>query len=341
MRSASAPETPYAPLVPGFSTQREWRVFTLESGARWIQAAERDDVRAEMSWKIALAAVTPLIAGIPLLLLLLGLLTRYGLRPLAELAARIQRREPGTLAPIELPRSTREIAPVVQALNGLLARERRFTADAAHELRTPLAALKIHAQNAARATSKEQRIASLQHVLDGVERSSRLAEQMLAYSRATANRTPAARPVSLRQVLEDALEDVHPRLRERGQKLAVTSDPPMEDITVGGDHDKLVGLVRNLLDNAVRYAPAGSTVQVLLSGGPAGPSLTVADQGPGIPRELRERVFESYYRIPGSPGDGSGLGLAIVREIAAQHGARVQIGEGDGGRGTRVTVTFP
>jgi two-component system sensor histidine kinase QseC len=341
MRSASAPETPYAPLAPGFSTQREWRVFSLQSGERWIQAAERDDVRGEMSWKIALAAVTPLIAGIPLLLVLLVLLTRYGLRPLAELAARIKRREPGTLAPIELSRSTREIAPVVEALNGLLARERRFTADAAHELRTPLAALKIHAQNAARAASKEERIASLQRVLDGVERSSRLAEQMLAYSGATANRgSDAGGAVSLRQVVEDALEDVLPRLKERRQKLAVTSLPEMDDIIVRGDHDKLVGLARNLLDNAVRYAPPGSALQVALRGGKGGASLSVLDQGPGIPRELRERVFESYYRIPGSRGDGSGLGLAIVREIAAQHGARVEIGEGEGGIGTRVTVTF-
>jgi two-component system sensor histidine kinase QseC len=343
MRSASAPpHKPYAPLVPGFSTQGEWRVFSLQSGERWIQAAERDDVRAEMSLKIALAAVTPLMVGTPVLLLVLVLLMRYGLRPLAELAARIQRREPGTLAPIELPRSTREIAPVVEALNGLLERERRFTADAAHELRTPLAALKIHAQNAARATSKEERIASLQRVLDSVERSTRLAEQMLAYSRATANRAPAAaRPVSLRQVVEDALEDVLPRLKERRQKLAVTSDPPMDEVTVRGDADKLVGLARNLLDNAVRYAPEGSALQVSLRRGPEGATLSVADQGPGIAPALRERVFESYYRIPGSPGEGSGLGLAIVREIAAQHGARVEISNGDGGRGTRITVAFP
>jgi two-component system sensor histidine kinase QseC len=158
MRSAVAPEEPYAPLVPGFSTQRSWRVFTLRSGSRWVQAAERDDVRGELSWKLATAAVAPLIAGIALLLVLMALLLRYGLAPLRELARRIARREPGSLEPVTLARTTAEIEPVLHALNGLLervqaamARERRFTADAAHELRTPLAALKIHAQNALRA----------------------------------------------------------------------------------------------------------------------------------------------------------------------------------------------
>ncbi len=349
MRSASAPETPYAPLAAGFSTQGNWRVFTLRAGELWVEAAERDDVRGEMSGKLALAAVAPLIAGIALLLLLLSLLMRYGLAPLAELARRIERRQPGSLAPIELPRTAAEIAPVLQALNGLLervqsalARERRFTADAAHELRTPLAALKIHAQNAARAASDEERRASLERMLAGLERSIRLVEQMLAYSRATAARGPLpAEPVSLRQVLEDALEDALPGLKERGLKLTVAADPPVADFPVQGDRDKLVSLARNLLDNAARHAPQGSTLRAELASRNEIITLAVADQGPGIPRELRDRVFESYYRIPGSPGEGSGLGLAIVREIAIQHGAAVEIGQGDGGRGTRVTVTFP
>jgi two-component system sensor histidine kinase QseC len=345
MRSAAAPQAPFAPAEAGFSTQRfdghAWRVFALRAGELWVQAAERDDVRTELSGKLALATVAPLIVGIPVLLVLLGLLTRYGLRPLADLARRIAGRPAGTLEPIRLPRSTREIAPVVEALNGLLERERRFTADAAHELRTPLAALKVHTQNAVRAASAEERKASLERVQAAVERSARLAEQMLAYSRATAARSAApAQAVSLRQVLEDALDDVLPALRARGQKIAVTTEPPVDEIVVPGDHEKLVSLVRNLLDNAARYAPERSTVQVELHQGPESVSLSVTDEGPGIPAELRERVFESYYRIPGAPGEGSGLGLAIVREIAAQHGATVGITQGAQGRGTRVAVTF-
>jgi two-component system sensor histidine kinase QseC len=348
LRSASAPEQPYAPLEPGFSTRDSWRVFTLQSGEHWVQAAESDEVRDELCAKLALAAVTPLVAGIPLVLVLIAVLMRYGLAPLAELARRIERREPASLAPVALARSTAEIDPVLRALNGLLgrvqsaiARERRFTADAAHELRTPLAALKVHAQNAARAHSEAERRASLERMMAGLERSVRLVEQMLALSRASAARAAAFAPVSLHQVVEDALDDVLPRLKERRIKVSVASDPDDAELMVHGDRDKLTCLARNLLDNAARYAPAGSAVRVGLGAAPGAATLSVCDQGPGIAPELRERVFESYYRIPGSPGDGSGLGLAIVREIAMQHGGAVEIEDGDGARGTRVRVTLP
>ena len=123
-------------------------------------------------------------------------------------------------------------------------------------------------------------------------------------------------------------------------KVSVASDPADAELIVHGDRDKLTCLARNLLDNAARYSPRGASVRVELARRDGMMNLTVCDQGAGIPAGLRERVFESYYRIPGSPGGGSGLGLAIVREIAAEHGARVALGEGDGGRGTRVSVTF-
>jgi two-component system sensor histidine kinase QseC len=353
VRSASAPEKPYAALQAGFSTERfaehAWRVFTLRSGDLWVQAAERDDVRTELAGKLAWATVAPVLAGIPLLLLLLGLLVRYALGPLAELARRIERRQTDSLAPIALARDSAETAPVLAALNGLLARvrsalerERRFTADAAHELRTPLSALKLHAQNAARAGSEAERQASLGLMLQGLERAIRLAEQMLAYSGAAALQPPASpETVPLQELVEEALEDVLPRLRQRGQRVAITSDPPVADLPVRGERDKLTVLARNLLDNASRHAPESSTVRVELRREGEQTTLAVIDEGPGIPPQLRERVFESYYRIPGSPGEGSGLGLAIVREIAARHGASVEIGEGEGGRGTRVRVRFP
>jgi signal transduction histidine kinase len=147
--------------------------------------------------------------------------------------------------------------------------------------------------------------------------------------------------VSLREAVEDALEDVLPVLRERGVKVSVTSDPPEGECLVRGERDKLATLARNLLDNAARYSPPGSSVRLEIASRGGAPSLSVSDQGPGIPAELRERVFESYYRIPGAGGDGSGLGLAIVREIARQHGATVELTDGDGRRGTRVVVRFP
>jgi two-component system sensor histidine kinase QseC len=352
-RSASAPDTPFAPLAAGFSTHpfgaQEWRVFTLRSGETWVQVAERDDVRGELAEKLALAAAAPLIAGIPLLLVLLSLLIRGGLAPLSGLAREVAARQPGSVEPLTPGRVPAEIAPLVEALNGLLARvrdalerERRFTADAAHELRTPLAALKVHAENAARAASAGEREASLKRMLEGLERTIHLAEQMLAYSRAAApvDRGHAGR-VELDGLLRDAVAEMSPRARERRCSIDLEMDPLARGAAVTGDRQKLASLAANLLDNAVRYGPEGGRVLAALRREGDRALLSVADEGPGIPVELRERVFESYYRIPGTRGSGGGLGLAIVRETAEAHGARIAIDEGPGGRGTRVTVTFP
>jgi two-component system, OmpR family, sensor histidine kinase QseC len=349
-RSASAPEAPFAPLAAGFSTrpitERQWRVFTLQSGEVWIQVAERDDVRDELAEKLALAAAAPLLAGIALLVVLLGLLIRYGLAPLSALARQIAARQPGSTAPIALGRTPAEIAPVVEALNGLLGRvrealerERRFTADAAHELRTPLAALKVHAQNAARAETADERRASLELMLQGLERTVRLAEQMLAYSRAASpGDTERRERIELRGLAREAMEAVQPLAHERQCTLGLAGDA---EIVVLGERQKLLSLVTNLLDNALRYGPDGGRVDIAVGRDGAQTWIAVTDQGPGIPPELRARVFESYYRIPGSAGNGSGLGLAIVREIAEAHRGRVELLDGPAGRGLRVVVRLP
>ena len=348
-RSASAPEGPFAPLDAGFATRalagEDWRVFTLRSGDAWVQVAEKDDVRGELAEKLAFAAAAPLLAGIVLLLLVLGLLIRYGLAPLSALARQVAERRPGSGAPFELARTPAEIAPLIDALNGLLGRvrdalerERRFTADAAHELRTPLAALKVHAQNAARAASTAEREASLTRMLQGLERTVLLAEQMLAYSRAAAPGDAARHEhVGLQSLAQEAAEAVQPRAKERHCTLELVLDA---GAAVIGERQKLLSLVSNLLDNAVRYGPEGGQVCVALRREGGAALLTVTDEGPGIPAGLRGRVFESYYRMPGSNGPGSGLGLAIAREVAEAHGARIAVEDGPGGRGTRVVVRF-
>lgn len=349
-RSASASEAPFAPLAAGFSTrafsERQWRVFSLQSGEVWIQVAERDDVRAELAEKLALAAAAPLLAGIALLLVLLGLLIRYGLAPLSALARQIAARQPGSTAPIALERTPAEIAPVVEALNGLLGRvrealerERRFTADAAHELRTPLAALKVHAQNAARAATADERGASLGLMLQGLDRTVRLAEQMLAYSRAASpGDTERRERVELQGLAREAMEAVQPLAHQRQCTLGLAGDA---QAAVPGERQKLLSLVTNLLDNALRYGAAGGRVDVEVGREGTWSWIAVTDAGPGIPAGLRERALESYYRIPGSAGAGSGLGLAIVREIAEAHGGRVELRDGPAGRGLRVVVRLP
>jgi two-component system sensor histidine kinase QseC len=146
--------------------------------------------------------------------------------------------------------------------------------------------------------------------------------------------------VPLRRLVAEALDNLQPRIRERTLKVNVACEPADAVIEVRGDRQKLGSLVGNLLDNAARHAPEGSVVEVVIRRDAGETSLAVTDAGPGIPPELRERVFESYYRIPGSGGSGSGLGLAIVKEIALAHGARVALEDGAGGRGTRVVVRF-
>ena len=355
-RSASAPGVPFAALAPGFFDSevgaRTWRVFVLSSHSAWIEVAELDEARRELAEKLAFAATAPLLIGAPLLLALLSLLVRYGLSPLSELASRLEARKPDALEPLALKREPREIAPVVRALNGLLGRmrealehERRFIDAAAHELRTPLAALKIHAQNAVAAEDEQARRSSLSRMLDGLDRTTRLASQMLAYSRITGPAPQlAGRQFSLRKVVAEEVEQMRDRLARKQQPIGFVANPADEPFMLTGDAQQLAGLVRNLLDNACQYSPAGTRVEVTLArDAQQSIRLAVTDGGPGIAPELRNRVFESYYRIPGSPGGGSGLGLAIVREIAARHGGRVEIGDGAGAAdqiGTRVSVTF-
>ena len=347
-RSSSAPAAPFAPLRKGFSDHTLedgiWRVFVLHSGDVWIQVAERADAREELSAKLGWATGAPLLIGLLVVLLLTGLLIGYGLAPLSELAERISARRPQDDEPLSLTRVPSEIEPVLSALNGLfgrvrstLERERRFIDSAAHELRTPLAALKIHAQNARRAEDAAQRDASLDHLLAGVSRSVHLAEQMLAHSRA--GRQTDCVPVSLRDVTRDAVAQRRPGCDASGHPLELElCDAPCMLLA---DANGLSSMVGNLIDNAQRYAPSGSAIQVALRARDGQAVLSVSDAGPGIPAELRERVFEPYYRIPGSAGSGSGLGLAIVREVVERLGGQIALLDGAGGHGMRVELTIP
>jgi two-component system sensor histidine kinase QseC len=352
-RSASAPIEPFAPLQPGWSDRtldgRIWRVFVLATGHSWVAVAERDDARSELTQKLAFAATTPLLVGGPVLLALLSLLIRYGLAPLSELARRLETRKPDALLPLQLERAPDEVIPVVAALNGLLGRtreaferERRFIDAAAHELRTPLAALKIHAQNAAAAQDEQSRRTSMARMLDGLDRTTHLASQMLAYSRITGPvAKPAEQQLSLRTIVGEALDQMRHAAGTKDQQIIFDGGEEGDAYALRGDPAQLASMVRNLVDNASQYSPPGSAIRVRLSRGlDRSIHFEVIDSGPGIPPELRERVFESYFRIPGSAGSGSGLGLAIVREIAHRHGGRVGIDSPEQGGGTRVHMIF-
>lgn len=346
-RSSSAPEKPLAPLKPGFSDHDlddgMWRVFVLRAGEVWVQVGERTDARAELTAKLGWATGAPLLVGLVVVLLLNALLIGYGLAPLSEMTERIAARRPQDDQPFTLSRVPREMAPVLSALNALfdrvrsaLERERRFIDSAAHELRTPLAALRIHAQNARRAEDAVQRDKSLDSLLEGVTRTVHLAEQMLAHSRAT--RATHDVPVSLRDVVRDAVMQRQPSCAASGHRLLLENcaDP----LVLRADAIGLSSMVGNLIDNAQRYAPAGTAIDVRLARDGDRAHLTVSDAGPGIPPELRERVFEPYYRIPGSVGSGTGLGLAIVREVVERLGGEIELRDADGG-GMHIDLRLP
>jgi two-component system sensor histidine kinase QseC len=352
-RSASAPKASLGTNTAGFAERRLdgvlWQTFVLKSGNTWIHVAEKDEVRGELVHDLGTAVMTPLIIGALLLLLVAYLMVTYGLAPLRELAATIEKRDPTTLGKLEISAVPREVAIVVQALNDLLDRvrlalehERRFTDAAAHELRTPLAALKVHADNLKRATSGADRDLSLDRLLRAIERAVRLTEQMLTYSRSQNDSDREAPvPIRLSTLAHEAAASVEPLLRERSQRIRIAADGAAAGIEFVGEPLKIQRLLHNLIDNAARYAPPASEIDICISGDDKTLTLSVANHGKPIPPELREHVFEPYYRVPGSASEGSGLGLAIVQEIAQRHRATVDISSITDTDGTIVRVRFP
>jgi len=267
------------------------------------------------------------------------------LRPLRRVTADVQQRDVHSLSPIAAADLPQEVAPLIAELNRLLARladafdvQRAFVADAAHELRSPLTALKLQLQLLARAPDVAARDEARGKLGAAIERSMHLVEQLLTLARSEADGSRClVQPLALDEVVRSGMADAHTLAVERGTDVSLDARP----VTIHGDADALRMLARNLVDNAIRYSPANSSVRVRLFAEPAGgATLEVDDSGPGIPQAERGRAFDRFYRRDGSPEGGSGLGLAIVKAIAGRHGAVVTLGESPLG-GLRVTVVFP
>ena len=327
-----------------------WRSFAVAARDRVIQVAQPVRIREGLAADAALRSVLPLLAAAPLMAALLWWLIERSLRPLARVARQVGEQDATGLTPLPATGLPEEVAPLVTALNALLDRlglawagQRAFVADAAHELRSPLTALKLQAQVLRRLGETDapepERQAALAALIAGVDRAGRLVEQLLALARTEPGAPqPAPQPVALAALLGQVLADeAAPLAASRGSQLVLTAD---DSLAVPGDAAELRVLVRNLVDNALRYSPPGGTVQITLAASPAGPLLTVDDSGPGIPKAERERVFERFVRGAASAETtGSGLGLAIVRQIARRHGAGVALGISPLG-GLRVSLQF-
>ena len=325
-----------------------WRVFSAPLRDQVIQVAQPLSVREHLAFSAALRTLLPFLLLLPLTAGLIWWIVGWGLVPIERLARAVSQRTPDALEPIPETGVPSEGLPLVRSLNSLLERlgaalenQRAFVADAAHELRTPLAALQLQVQLAQRAGSDEERAQSLAELQAGLLRASHVVAQLLTLARAepgASEETEEKRvSVSLAGLVRQAVGD-HARIAElKGIDLGATRLD--EHVSVVGDPATLRVMLANLVDNAVLYCNAGARID--LSAGLDGgrPFVEVADNGPGIPQGERERVFARFYRRQDTAEGGSGLGLAIVKAIALRHGGRADVRETAGG-GTTVRVSF-
>ena len=326
-----------------------WRIFSTATRDRVIQVAQPLKIRRQLAAQAALRSVIPILALAPVLAVAIGWSVGASLRPVRQLTAEVKRRDADTLDPVAESGLPAEVSPLVESINTLLARlhsafdaQRAFVSDAAHELRSPLTALKLQLQLLQRSTDPASRDEAIRALAAGIERATRLVAQLLTLARAEpgAPQQPLV-PTDLAEVARQAMADMVPLADAKSIQLALEAQP---DCMVESDASALRILVRNLLDNAVRYTPAGGRVELTVAGQGGQIVLTVDDSGPGIPASERERVFDRFYRRAGGEQagleqSGSGLGLAIVRSIAQRHRASVQMIDSPLG-GLRVAVRF-
>ncbi len=322
-----------------------WRAYGLQTADGVIQIAQPVRVREALARAAAERVVIPLILLLPIMIGAVAWIVRRGLTPLRFVAAEVQRRDARSLAALGTENLPREIAPLVSELNRLLERlqrsfsaQRAFISDAAHELRSPLTALRLQLQLLDRAPDETERVQARVRLGSAVERAIHLVEQLLTLAR---NEPQDAlmdfETVDLSAAAAEGIKDTHDLALARNIDLGLDAAP---GLSIQGNREALRTLARNLVDNAVRYTPRGGTVQVRCRSGGHEAILEVSDSGPGIAPQDRERIFDRFYRRAAAPEDGTGLGLAIVKAIAERHGARIELADAPGG-GLQVIVSFP
>ncbi len=323
-----------------------YRVYSLATPFQVIQVAQDMQVRKRMAGALAWRTVAPIAAAGPLLMLIVWCVVSWSLRPVKRARAQVADRRPEDLSPINVPDLPDEIRPLMQELNlllermrGAFAQQKQFVGDAAHELRSPLAALNLQLQSLRRASDDGSRRVAEQRLAAGIERATRLVEQLLSMARHENNaEQPPAETVDLADVVRLALSETLPAANAKDIGIELRGAP---QAMVRGHRDDLVLLARNLLDNAIKYTPAGGHIAIRLDTPPEGARLLIDDNGPGIPPAERTRVFDRFYRLDGNTQPGSGLGLAIARAIAQRHNAAITLEDVPDGPGLRTQVAFP
>ncbi|HET8748236.1 MAG TPA: ATP-binding protein [Ramlibacter sp.] len=320
------------------------RIYTLQTPEHTIQIAQDLDAREARARALAARAVTPILLLAPLLMLAVGGVIGGSLAPLARMRRQVAARAARDLSPLSAEGVPEEVQPLVRELNALFARvqgtleaQQHFVADAAHELRSPLTALKLQLQAAERARDEGARRAATQQLGAGIERAIALVEQLLALARQEGAGAGASEAVDLEELARQAVSELLATAHGKGLDVGLATTEP---VVVQSSREALHLILRNLLDNAIKYTPAGGRVDIAMGRDAQGAWLAVDDSGPGVPEADRERVFDRFYRVPGSEAAGSGLGLAIVRTVAERLGAQVRLMESASLGGARVELRF-
>lgn len=355
LRSSNAPAEPMLGLTgraaDGFKTiaigGTAWRVFATHGRERDVQVfvGEQVESRNAILWAVLRSSLGPMLLALPLLALAAWWAVRQGVAPLRLVGRALAQRSPQALQPIAVTGAPSEMTPMLDALNALferiaelLASERRFTADAAHELRTPIAAIRAQAQVAIGAAADAERSHALQATLQGCDRATRLVEQLLTLSRLESGAAPALVAVDLAALARQVVAEVAPLALSKQQAIEVDAT---DSCTVQADATLLSVMIRNLVDNAIRYSPSGASVRLAVSKAQGGVRLALDDSGPGMSSADMARIGERFFRVVGSGQAGSGLGWSITRRIAAVHRAVVRVARSESLGGLSVDVRFP
>ena len=324
-----------------------YRIYALRTATQVVQVAQQTEARGRMAGQLALRAVLPVALLAPVLMLIVWWVVGRAIGPIERVRRQVAARRPDDLAPLPTAGLPAEVRPLVGEMNGLLTRLSaawdaltHFTADAAHELRSPLAALRLQAQSLQRAPDDATRAIATERLLAGIDRATRLVEQLLALARQEgAGEGAELVSLDLTALARNALADAEPEAARHA--IALTLDAPTAHVVLRADEAALAVLLRNLLGNALRHTSPGGQVRVGVREEASVIDLTVEDSGPGIAPDERARVQDRFYRVPGTPGHGSGLGLAIVRAIAERHGAALTLDASPTLGGLRVMLRWP
>ena len=343
--------------IPDFSGFKEvnfekyrWRTFSLKDDLlqRWVVVAERIDLRYSITDSIVTAAIRPTVFAVPVIALVIWLAIGIGLRPLKELASQFNSKQSNDLTPIDIKDTPEELTQLINTTNSLLnrlqegfIREQRFSSDAAHELRTPISALKVQMHNLK--NSQQLNDVDLQPLSDGIERMGHVVEQILALYRNTPDQAVQKQVrIDLYSLAQTIIAKEYDQIEIKSQKISLHGDSPC---WMTGDQFALETLLHNLITNAIKYTPVNGTIMVTVNLSQSEVGLIVEDSGPGITVEDHERVFERFYRVAGdrhaSGTLGCGLGLAIVKHIVVMHNAKIKLLNSKCMKGLKVVINFP